>query len=70
MEQAIGAVAAAYRTPLPMVLDMALCSIMAWFRNIPMVLPMVEPMAEFPTPKPNHVEQITELHRRMGVTSG
>lgn len=44
-EQAIGVVAAVYRTPLPMLMDMPLCSILSWLSDVPVVLPIIEPLA-------------------------
>ena len=44
-EQAIGVVAAVYRTPLPMLMDMPLCSILSWLSDVPVVLPCIEPLA-------------------------
>jgi hypothetical protein len=48
VEQCIGLVAAVYRTPLPVVFEMPLCSILAWLTDIPTILPMIEPMAGSP----------------------
>lgn len=45
VEQCMGLVAAVYRTPLPVLTDMPLCSILAWLTEIPTILPMIEPMA-------------------------
>lgn len=44
-EQAIGVVAAVYRTPLPMLMEMPLCSILSWLSDVPVVLPIIEPLA-------------------------
>lgn len=44
-EQAIGVVAAVYRTPLPMLMDMPLCCILSWLADVPVVLPLIEPLA-------------------------
>ena len=48
VEQCMGLVAAVYRTPLPMLADMPLCSILSWLLDIPTILPMIEPMASKP----------------------
>ena len=42
---ACGVVAAVYRTPLPVVLDMPLSQVVAFYRLTRRVLPMVEPLA-------------------------
>lgn len=44
--------AAVYRTPLPVVMDMPLCSILSWLSDLPVVLPILEPLMPT-TPKPS-----------------
>jgi len=60
VEQCMGLVAAVYRSPLPMLADMQLCSILSWLNDIPDILPMIEPMASKP-PEQKKVTTAAEL---------
>lgn len=62
----MGLVAAVYRTPLPVVMDMPLAAVVAWMGQVPHVLPYVEPMMQPPKPKPTAGELVDQL-RRAGV---
>lgn len=58
--------AAVYRTPLPAVMDMALCSILAYLAHLPVLLPMLEPLME-PPRKPSTPDELRALARRAGI---
>jgi hypothetical protein len=59
-------VAAVYRTPLPAVMDMPLCSILAYLAHLPVLLPMLEPLMEPPT-RPSTPDELRALARKAGM---
>jgi hypothetical protein len=69
VEQAIGVVAAVYRTPLPMLLEMPIASILAWLTDVPVVLPLVEPFAGGmkPAQKSSSIEQLMQIAQLTGI---
>lgn len=69
VEQAIGVVAAVYRTPLPMLLEMPIASILAWLTDVPVVLPLVEPLAGNmkQTQKASSIDELMQIAQLTGI---